>query len=148
MNDILTLGDWIHTLAKILKQETDSRLARLSLGQGQFLLLMFLLKHAAEEPQSQEQIARAMGLNKANVSRNVAKLEEKGLLEVLADLGNARKRLVKLTPRALRMGEEIGGQFRKIHEEMTFGIDEERLGLTVEVLRMMTANLRQDREDR
>jgi DNA-binding MarR family transcriptional regulator len=146
MNEILTIGDEIYSLAKMLKQETDSRLARLSLGQGQFLLLMYLLKQTPDIPATQEEIALAMGLNKANVSRNVAKLEEKGLLEVFPDPGNARKRPVKLTPRALRMGEEIGGEFREIHKKMTRGIEEKKLTVTAGVLRIMAANMKEQGE--
>jgi predicted XRE-type DNA-binding protein len=78
MNETFHVGDWIHDLAKLLKQETDSTLATMSLGQGQLMLFMFLLRHASDEQCFQEQIAKAMGLNKANVSRNVAKLEQKG----------------------------------------------------------------------
>jgi len=147
MNEILTIGDEIHSLAKMLKRETDSRLARLSLGQGQFLLFMFLLKHAAAEAYSQDDIARAMGLNKANVSRNLARLAEKGLVEVHSDPGNARKHLVTLTPRARQGGAEIGGVFREIHTRMTRGIEEERLAVAAEVLRIMAANLKDHEEE-
>lgn len=146
MNDILSIGDEIHALAKMLKQETESRLAQLSLGQGQFLLFLFLLKHGKEAPYSQEEIARAMGLNKANVSRNVARLEEKGFLEVQPDPGNGRRHLVTLAPRGFQLGAEIGSHFQEIHGKMIQGIEEEKLAVTAQVLRMMVANIKAQKE--
>ena len=146
MNEILHLGDWIHDLAKLLKQETDGGHTESSLGQGQFFLLMFLLRQAGAEPLYQKQIAQAMGLNKANVSRNVARLRDKGLLEVLAGAGTGRRHQVRLTTRALDLKNEMAGQFQSIHQRMVKGIDEEKLAITAAVLRQMLSNLKESRE--
>jgi DNA-binding MarR family transcriptional regulator len=147
MNGILHIGDWIHDLAKRLKQETEAGLSGTSLGQGQFLLLLFLLRQAGEEPLYQEEIAQAMGLNKANVSRIVARLRDKDLLEVMTKPGTGRRHQVRLKTRALELKDEMAGQFQAIHQRMVKGIDEEKLAITAAVLRQMLSNLKESGEE-
>jgi DNA-binding MarR family transcriptional regulator len=146
MNETFHVGDWIHDLAKLLKQETDSTLATMSLGQGQLMLFMFLLRHASDEHCFQEQIAKAMGLNKANVSRNVAKLEQKGLVQITAQDGDARRRQIRLTPQALVLKDELSGHLQSIHLRMVDGIDEQQLAITASVLKRLVANLEASKE--
>jgi DNA-binding MarR family transcriptional regulator len=146
MNETFHIGDRIHDLAKLLKQETDSAPATISLGQGQLMLFMFLLRSAGDGQCFQEQIAKAMGLNKANVSRNVAKLEQKGLVEIAAQDGDARRRQVRLTHRALTLKDELSGQLQAIHTRMVDGIDEQHLAITAAVLRQLLSNLQKPKE--
>jgi DNA-binding MarR family transcriptional regulator len=146
MNEIYRIGDWIHDLAKLLKQETDSALAAKYLGQGQLMLFMFLLRYTGGGQCHQEQIAKAMGLNKANVSRNVAKLEQKGLVTVTAHPGKSRRRQVGLAAQALTLKDELASQLQAIHSRMVDGIDEQHLAITASVLRQMLTNLEKTEE--
>jgi DNA-binding MarR family transcriptional regulator len=146
MNEIFYIGDWIHDLAKLLKQETDSALNTMSLGQGQLMLFMFLLRHTSDKQCFQEQIANAMGLNKANVSRNVAKLEQKGLVGITAQDGDARRRQVRLTPQALALKDELSAHLQSIHLRMVDGIDVQQLAITASVLRRLVSNLEKPKE--
>ncbi|MDO7205266.1 helix-turn-helix domain-containing protein [Paraclostridium bifermentans] len=70
------LGDLIYFISKELKSRMDESLKDRNLGQGQLLTLMTLFKLKNYDEITQEDLAKVMGINKANTSRNLAKLKK------------------------------------------------------------------------
>lgn len=142
------LGDLIIFLAKDLKRETETFFREMNLGQGQLMMLLFLLGEN-ELPVRQDVIAEKIGLNKANVSRNISKLKSKNLVSVHQDPEDSRKLLVDIAQESINLRDDFAEGFQIIQKTLTTDISKEDLETTYRVLDKMYENLNLNRrEDR
>ena len=91
-------------------------LATLGLRTAHFGMLMTL---AAVGSASQRQLGRAIGVDPRNLVLLIDQLEERGLVERAADLGDRRRHAVRLTPagRDLRPVMQSLGELRRVGAE-------------------------------
>ncbi|MCU9810817.1 MarR family winged helix-turn-helix transcriptional regulator [Paraclostridium sp. AKS81] len=96
------LGDLIYFISKELKSRMDESLKDRNLGQGQLLTLMTLFKLKNYDEITQEDLAKVMGINKANTSRNLAKLKESGFIVINQSKDDQRKKILNLQIKLLK----------------------------------------------
>lgn len=131
-------------LAQILAyRDFEERLT----GYGAAPRYLGLLAIVLENPgQSQNKLAKAVGLQKSSLVTILDRLESEGLLERKASPGDRRSKAVWLT----QIGEEIvTGLMNRAGEhevQMTRGIDEKTLDNLLAALDQIIENLRNDSE--
>jgi DNA-binding MarR family transcriptional regulator len=102
-------------------------------------MTLFRLKEKDEI--DQDVLSKEMGINKANTSRNLAKLKQNGFIEINQNPTDQRRKQVVLTPKAYEEMFNIEKILREIHKEMIKGLDEESLTNTLNTLNKMKNNL-------
>jgi DNA-binding MarR family transcriptional regulator len=110
MTDNNLLMPWVCYVSRLSTRFVGGELSGIGFGTGHFFLLSELYK---EDGLSQDELSRRIGVDKANTSRSVAKLEKYGLIHRKTDPENYKVRKVYLTPKA----HEFRKQFRKIQED-------------------------------
>ncbi len=135
------IGDLIYFISKELKTRLDEELKDRNLGQGQILTLMTLFRLKEKDEIDQDVLSKEMGINKANTSRNLAKLKQNGFIEINQNPTDQRRKQVVLTPKAYEEMFNIEKILREIHKEMIKGLDEESLTNTLNTLNKMKNNL-------
>ena len=105
-NDVtdLELGRIIARLYRQGRWYMDQRMASFGLGSGQHIFLFHLYRHNGT---SQDELTRALELDKATTARALQKLEEKGYVNRLSDEKDKRINRVYLTEQAYAIQEEL-----------------------------------------
>ncbi|MCR6516253.1 MAG: MarR family winged helix-turn-helix transcriptional regulator [Clostridium sp.] len=141
MDEFNAIGDLIFFISKELKKDLDEKLKERGLGQGQTLMLLTLFRLREREDITGELLAKEMGINKANVSRNISKLKEKEIVSITFDEKDQRKKYIKLTDKALEDIKSIEYVLKDIHKKMVKNIEKDILIKTLEGLNKMQKNL-------
>ncbi len=135
------IGDLIYFISKELKTRLDEELKDRNLGQGQILTLMTLFRLKEKDEIDQDVLSKEMGINKANTSRNLAKLKQNGFIEINQNPTDQRRKQVVLTPKAYEEMFNLEKILKEIHKEMIKDLDEESLTNTLKTLNKMKNNL-------
>ncbi|MGL4570362.1 MAG: MarR family winged helix-turn-helix transcriptional regulator [Clostridium sp.] len=145
MNNYKCIGDLIYFISKDIKKKMDEGFKDSNIGQGQILTLMALMRHKEDEFINQDELSEEMGINKANISRNLSKLNANNFIEIHLNEKDQRKKKIILTRKAYDEMNSIGNILEDIFNDMVNGIDEEELKATSEVLNKMKKNLESKR---
>lgn len=135
------IGDLIYFISKELKTRLDEELKDRNLGQGQILTLMTLFRFKKKDEIDQDVLSKEMGINKANTSRNLAKLKQNGFIEINQNPRDQRRKQIVLTPKAYEEMFNLEKILKEIHKEMIKDLDEESLTQTLNTLNKMKNNL-------
>lgn len=135
------IGDLIYFISKELKTRLDEELKDRNLGQGQILTLMTLFRLKEKDEIDQDVLSKEMGINKANTSRNLAKLKQNGFIEINQNPIDQRRKQIVLTPKAYEEMFNLEKILKEIHKEMIKDLDEESLTQTLNTLNKMKNNL-------
>lgn len=141
MKEYEPIGDLIYFISKELKTRLDEELKDRNLGQGQILTLMTLFRLKEKDEIDQDVLSKEMGINKANTSRNLAKLKQNGFIEINQNPTDQRRKQVVLTPKAYEEMFNLEKILKEIHKEMIKDLDEESLTNTLKTLNKMKNNL-------
>lgn len=141
MKKFQPIGDLIFFISKELKTRMDEGLKDRKLGQGQTSTIMAILKLKDTKDLGQDALSREMGINKANTSRNLAKLNQNGFINITPDLNDQRKKQIELTPKAFEQINSISKVLQNIHSDMIEGLSDEELTCTMNTLIKMRDNL-------
>ncbi len=112
----------------------DDRLAPYGLGDAQFA---YFLRICREPGITQERLSRELCIHKSNVARQVAVLEEKGLVERRGEESDRRVRRLYPTERALLLFPSVRAELRAWSQYLIGGLTEEenaQLSLLMEKL--------------
>lgn len=135
------IGDLICFISKELKTKMDEGLKERKLGQGQTSTIMAILKLKNTQELNQDILSKEMGINKANISRNLAKLNQNGFINITNDSDDQRKKHIELTPKAFEEIDNISKVLQEIHLEMIDGLTDEELNCTINTLIKMKNNI-------
>lgn len=94
---------------------------------------------------SQGEIATAEGLNVMNVSRAVAGLRRKGLLEARPDPGDRRRSLLEPTPLGEELGTDLASREQVMYEHVFSVLSPDELSLLDELMDRVNSSLRTGR---
>lgn len=141
MKKFQPIGDLIFFISKELKTRMDEGLKDRKLGQGQTSTIMAILKLKDTKDLGQDALSREMGINKANTSRNLAKLNQNRFINITPDLNDQRKKQIELTPKAFEEINSISKVLQSIHSDMIEGLSDEELTCTMNTLIKMRDNL-------
>lgn len=141
MNKYTEIGDLIYLISKEIKTRMDEGIKDSNLGQGQILTVMNLMRLKGHEPISQEMLVEEMKINKGNISRNLAKLSDKGFIEIIQNKNDQRKKQIILKQVAYDEFVGISRVLQEIFGHMVKDIEEDDLAITLETLNQMKKNL-------
>lgn len=141
MNKYTEIGDLIYLISKEIKTRMDEGIKDSDLGQGQILTVMNLMRLKGHEPISQEMLVEEMKINKGNISRNLAKLSDKGFIEIIQNKNDQRKKQIILKQVAYDEFVGISRVLQEIFGHMVKDIEEDDLAITLETLNQMKKNL-------
>lgn len=98
------------------------------------------LYEANGENYKQSDLVESLGIDKSNASRNISKLESKGLVEVFHF--NKRDKGLRLTKISEEYKNDIFQSLRKISNKMTIGILNDDVQIAYNVIEEMKENLK------
>ena len=130
------IADVLFDITKNLKKMTEKSLKDYGIGIGQLQVLLMFYRDPTQLL-SQNDLVRALKVDKGNISRNVAKLTEKGFIELSLD----KSRHYKLSQEGLKLKDIVMSYFIDTHHKMTKGIGEDELMTTLLCLLKMNENL-------
>lgn len=136
MSDPTFIADQIFALSKLLKQLTEATLKPYGLGTGQLQIL--LLFYRSDSGLSQAQIVSTLGVDKANVSRSLTKLLERGYLM------RQGSKLLVLSPSGQALKTTLIPFFQETQGCMTQGIAPRHLTITADTLEAMIASIQKE----
>lgn len=104
--DTFELGRSVSMLFRQNRWYMDQRMSAFGLGSGQYMFLFFLYNHNGA---NQDEISRALELDKATTARAIQKLEERGFVTRETNEKDKRVNQVFLTQEAYDIKSELKG---------------------------------------
>ena len=121
------------------RAELDRRLAGLGLSQARWLVLLHLARF--DEPPTQRELAKSVGVEGPTLARLLDSLEAQGLVERQAVVEDRRAKKLMLCPPARPLIEQIETIANALRVELFTGVDEEELSTAMRVHSRILANL-------
>ncbi|AMD18390.1 hypothetical protein TL18_10455 [Methanobrevibacter sp. YE315] len=87
---------------------------------------------------SQEQLAEALHLNESTITRNLKKLEDKGLIEKIKD---KRKKIIKVTPKGGNIAQKVMNYDAMWDEKIKENLTDEEYDNFLKILRKISEDL-------
>lgn len=117
------LGDLLYQANKELIKVVNSKLASMNMGYSQLQTLMTIVQLGDGNEVDQEALAETMQVDKSNVSRNLSKMQQDGLLEIIQSEKDGRKKRIMLTDKAQGSIHTLKAILNEINRQMTAGLD-------------------------
>ena len=133
------VGITISRTARTWRTKLDERLSPLGLTQARWLVLMHLSRMGGES--LQKELAFIVGVEGPTLVRVLDGLERLGLVQRLGVEGDKRARLIRLTPQADSVINDIMRIGIKLRGEALAGISDQDLESFFRVLETILANL-------
>ncbi len=130
------IADVLFEITKNLKKMTEKSLKDYGIGIGQLQVLLMFYREP-NQLLSQNDLVRALKVDKGNISRNVANLMGKGFIVLSLD----KSRHYRLSQDGLKMKDIVMSYFINTHHKMIKGIGEDELMTTLLCLLKMNENL-------
>ena len=127
------------------RQRLDQRLRPLGLSEATWRVLVHLARH--DNPPTQGQLARSLGIEGASLVGLLDRLEEEGLLRREVAAGDRRAKVVHLCPAARPLLKKIRALARGLREELLRDIPADDLQVTQRALLTLRAALERDPHD-
>lgn len=129
------LGDLVIGVYKNLKTKVERDLKKYEIGMGQLQILLVFFNEI-ERAFTQNELVKALGVDKGNISRSLLKLSAKGYLEQVEG-----KKLYKLSEKGKQLKADIISIFIDIDASMTSGIEPIQIDQTIQTLYKINKNL-------
>ncbi|MWV18043.1 MarR family transcriptional regulator [Pseudomonas sp. L-22-4S-12] len=134
-----SFGMQLAQLSRAWRAELDRRLAGLGLSQARWLVLLHLALH--QEPPTQRELAKTVGVEGPTLARLLDGLEAQGLVQRQAVPEDRRAKKVLLSPQARPLIEQIESIAMGLRKELFAGVSEEDMQLCQRVHAQVLANL-------
>lgn len=134
-------GYWVNRLGHAFRTYVDRELKDVDLTRRQAGMLGFI--HRAENPVASD-LTRALGIDSTAVTRMLARLEDKGLVERTQDPDDGRRLILSLTPAARRLLPKLMQKADRVEGTFEADVDPEDLATFHSVLMKMLSNVDQD----
>lgn len=129
------IGYLLQHLATVLAKQSDQLLSeRLGIGFSQFKILMVLQVNPHTR---QRQIADKLGQTEASISRQIALMHDKHLLQTTINPNNRREHLTTPTTKGLRLLEEALSILNAFHGPMFEAVPEKQREQLLDALALM-----------
>src|SRR5690242_10408475 len=133
------IGLHVQRTAKVLNRAFEDELAKAG---GSLPMWLILLSLKSGRPETQRELADAVGIQGATMTHHLDSLEKAGLVTRSRDPANRRVQRVSLTPE----GDAVFDRLRKIalkfDQRLRSGLSEDELAAVGAVLDKLTANAR------
>jgi DNA-binding MarR family transcriptional regulator len=135
------LGDLLYQANKQLIMVVNQQLAGLNMGYSQLQTLMTMVRLGDGNEIDQEVLAEMMQVDKSNVSRNLAKMQLEGFIEIVQSEKDRRKKRILLTDKGNKSIKPLVLTLSGIQSKMIAGISEEEQQSVMKYLNRMIQNL-------
>jgi DNA-binding MarR family transcriptional regulator len=132
----LQLGDLLFNIHKNLKTKIERELKEYDIGMGQLYILMVFFSDS-DRSLTQNDLVKAIGVDKGNISRGVEKLVDKGYLAQRKE----NKKLYYITERGVMLKVDVVTKFININGVMTQDITPVDIEQLVKTLNTISKNL-------
>ena len=126
-------------LVELLTSAMEPKLEESGITLGTFELLSAV--YASGGRATQVEIARRLGITPPSLSEAVKAATQKGLAEQHSDADDARRKILKLTPKGKKTMQSIVKAVAQTETRMVDGIDAEQLASAIDLLRRVNRNL-------
>ncbi len=131
------IGKSISILYRYGKMFFNDEFKELSIGKGQYMILIYLYHH---EGITQDDVAQKLRIDKANVARGVKKLEENGYVARKVDPDDKRAYRLYPTEKAIKVQPQIYDSSIKWMDIITDGISDDEIAQFTKTLTKLTIN--------
>ncbi|GAB6106786.1 MarR family winged helix-turn-helix transcriptional regulator [Fusibacter bizertensis] len=123
LSDFLEIGKLISVLYRAGQSFFAHQTSAFDIGGGQLTLIFYLYKHNGA---SQDELTRALEVDKATITRSIHKLEKEGIVKRIKDEMDHRINRIVLTDVGFSLQNELKGIALSWHETLLegFSIDE------------------------
>jgi DNA-binding MarR family transcriptional regulator len=135
------LGDLLYQANKQLIMVVNQQLAGLNMGYSQLQTMMTMVRLGDGNEIDQEVLAEVMQMDKSNVSRNLAKMQLEGFVEIVQSEKDGRKKRVRMTQTGKDSTKPLVEILSNINHKMTDDISEEEQKTIMKYLNRMIQNL-------
>lgn len=132
-----SFGHWIARLYRSSQNYFAKKLAKLQIGRGQHSFLLVLFR---KDGISQDQLARALHINKAAVARALSKLEHNGYVKRKKKDVDRRNNYVYLTEKAKRIKTVLLSEVNIWTDRLADGLSQSDRKQIIDLLRHMGDN--------
>lgn len=122
-------------LTKILQKKIDEELRHTDVNSSNYYYVLKLRQH---QQLTQERLLALTGLNASNVTRALSKLELQGVVTRLKEDQDKRKNQWQLTPKGLKLADEIATVLTKIENEFLAPLTKEQRAVFLTVAQELT----------
>lgn len=135
------LGDLLYQANKELITVVNRQLAGMNIGYSQLQTLMTIVRLGDGDEIDQEVLAEILQVDKSNVSRNLSKMQQEGLLVIIPSQKDGRKKRICMTQKGRDTIKPLVGILGVITSKMTEEISEEEQKTMMKYLSRMIHNL-------
>ena len=136
-----SIGYWCSIAAHQYFARLQEKLAKLEISQWYYVLLTI---EEGEGKLSQQDLADRLDLDKVTMTRALDHLGERGFVERCDCLGDRRKYLIKLTPKARPAVKAIRKAYDELNDEALKGVKKAERAAFLENLLLLVNNLRME----
>lgn len=138
-----SMGRWVSLIYRMSQSYVDQYFKRYNLSSGQFAFLLLLYRKDALK---QDELAKALDMDKGTTARALAKLEHSGYIRRVRDEKDRRVLRVHLTEKALEVRKPIYDVLHRWNEVSTVGLTPEEHETFLTLLRKVGLNVRNQKE--
>jgi MarR family transcriptional regulator, transcriptional regulator for hemolysin len=138
--NVLQPGFLIHDVARLRRTVFDQRLKPVGITRSQIWVLSNLSRHDGEGI-SQVELARLLDMGKVTLGGLIERLEQRGLVERVADKIDRRAKRVRMSFEGKLLFDNMRAVAEQVNDEVMKGIPRHEQQVFVEVLRKMKDNL-------
>lgn len=131
----------ISIIVRRMRTCAERSMAHRDLGFPEQLVLMYLIAHGES---NQESIAAGIDIDRGAITKTMAKLEGKGLVERKVNARNKREKIVAPTPLAAEVFDEMRESFATLENALFAGFANDEKARICESLARMAANLQDE----
>jgi DNA-binding MarR family transcriptional regulator len=128
-------------LARMIDRRSTRELQKIELSLAEWRVLAFI---GVTGPASASEIGKFGEIDRAEISRAVGKLEDKGLIERHPDQSHRKRFIISPTPMGESLFREVREERRRFFKSMTEGLSQSERKLIDSGLEKMALNLLQD----
>ncbi|MBQ6622398.1 MAG: MarR family transcriptional regulator [Mogibacterium sp.] len=133
------IGFLIKQISGKMQAHADAEMKCTELTYSQFHVLGYLARHGMEAPQ--KEIEEFLGVSHPTVAGLVKRLESKGFVATRADEQDRRTKLVRLTDKALALGDHMREERRKGEEKLRGSLTPAEAEELLRLLKIVYANI-------
>lgn len=133
------IGFLIKQIADRIQAQVDAELKCSELTYSQFHVLAYLAHH--DMAASQKEIEEFLGVSHPTVVGLIARLESKGFVETAVDENDKRKKRIRMTDKAVKLGESMRGSHAGFEEKLRSGLSGEEAAELIRLLSIVYGNL-------
>lgn len=134
-------GMWINILSHKLKKRMNANMQSLGLTGVQSRVLHYILVKHAEGPVYQRDVESVFGLSRSTATGILQLMEKNGLILRESVKSDARLKSLIPTEKAAKLDAQVWDCLRETEKRLTSGLSGEQLGLFLQTVEHMYANL-------